>query len=85
VAGQDAPSRRRSHDFRRRVPHQVPPRLDPSFVERVIAAAVSWRDTAILTLLYRTGQRIGDWRDDADRHGVLGMTLADIGRSRVVM
>jgi site-specific recombinase XerD len=78
MEGRDAPIRRRSHDFQRRVPHRVPSRLDPGFAEQIIATAASWRDTAILTLLYRTGQRIGDWRDDTDRHGVLGMTLADV-------
>jgi integrase/recombinase XerD len=44
-------------------------------VEQVIAAAVSWRDNGILTLLYRTGQRIGDWHENAGWHGVLGMNV----------
>jgi len=44
----------------------------------LIDTATSWRDKAILTLLYRTGQRIGDWSVFAGRHGILGMTLADI-------
>jgi hypothetical protein len=33
---------------------------------------------AILTLLCRTGQRIGDWSDVNGRHGILGMTLSDV-------
>jgi integrase/recombinase XerD len=86
MLGRDAPARRHVQDFRRRVPRTVPPRLDPPFVDQVIATAVSWRDKAILTLLYRTGQRIGDWRDPADRHGVLGMALADLDpRSRTII
>ena len=39
---------------------------------------MSWRDKAILTLLSRTGQRIGDWSDVNGRHGILGMTLSDV-------
>jgi site-specific recombinase XerD len=82
MVGRDAPMRRRSHDFQRRVPHQVPSRLDPEFAEQVIATAASSRDAAILTLPYRNGQRIGDWRGDTDRHGVLGMTLPDVDERR---
>jgi site-specific recombinase XerD len=86
MVGRDAPVRRRSHDFGRRVPHRVPSRLDPSFAQEIIATAVSRRDQAILTLLYRTGQRIGDWHDETDRHGVLGMTQADIDeRARTII
>jgi len=48
----------------------------------LIDTASSWRDKAILTLLSRTGQRIGDWSTIAGRHGVLGMTLDDIDRKR---
>jgi len=78
MAGRDAPRRGRVGDLRRRVPRQLPTRLDPVLVEQLINAATSWRDKAILTLLYRTGQRIGDWSTFAGRHGVLGMTLADL-------
>jgi len=87
MTGRDAPPRGRRHDFRRRVPHQVPSRLDPSLVEQIIDAAGSWRDKAILTLLFRTGQRIGDWHEAGGRHGVLGMTLGDLdqrGRTIIV-
>jgi len=86
MPGRGAPPRGRRHDFRRRVPHQVPPRLDAALTEQLIATAVSWRDKAILTLLLRTGQRIGDWPEEGGRHGVLGMTLADLDeRSRTII
>ena len=74
--------RRRTSDFRRRIPHKVPRGLNPGQIVRLIDAAVSWRDKAILTLLCRTGQRIGDWGEIAGRHGVLGMTLGDFDRQR---
>jgi hypothetical protein len=35
----------------------------------------------LLTLLWRTGQRISDWSDDHGRHGVLGMRLGDLDRA----
>jgi len=60
----------------------VPRRLDPGLAEKLVQAAVSWRDKAILTLLLRTGQRIGDWSDLAGQHGVLGMTLRNFDRER---
>ena len=82
MAGRDAPPRGRSGEFRRRVPRHIPKQLDPTLVARLIDTAVSWRDKAILTLLHRTGQRIGDWSDVAGRHGVLGMTLADVDEQR---
>ena len=74
--------RRRTSDFRRRVPRKVPKGLNPGQIIRLIDAAVSWRDKAILTLLCRTGQRIGDWGEIVGRHGVLGMTLSDFDRQR---
>jgi integrase len=74
--------RRRTGDFRRPVARRLPKHLDPDSVQRLIEAAVSWRDKAILTLLCRTGQRIGDWGDIGGRHGVLGMTLGDFDRQR---
>jgi len=83
MMGRDLPQHRPHRDgFRRRVPRTVPQRLDPSEVQRLIDTACSWRDKAILTLLSRTGQRIGDWNSLAGRHGVLGMTLDDIDRNR---
>ncbi len=85
MIGRDAPKRGPAGAFRRRVPRDIPKQLDPILIEQLIATARSWRDKAILTLLYRTGQRIGDWSAFAGRHGVLGMTLADIDeRARTV-
>jgi integrase len=66
--------------MRRREPRKLPRDLDPADVQRLIDAAPSWRDRALLLLLSRTGQRIGDWSDEHGRHGVLGMTLADLDR-----
>jgi integrase/recombinase XerD len=83
MIGRDLPQHRPHRDgFRRRVPRVVPQRLDPSEIQRLVDTASSWRDKAILTLLSRTGQRIGDWNRLAGRHGVLGMTLDDIDRKR---
>jgi len=82
LAGRDQPIRERRREFRRRVPRRLPARLDPLLIERLIAAAVSWRDKAILTLLCRTGQRIGDWSDLNGRHGLLGMALSDVDAQR---
>jgi integrase/recombinase XerD len=78
LTGRDQPVRERRREFRRCVPRRLPARLDPRLIESLIAAAVSWRDKAILTLLCRTGQRIGDWSDVNGRHGILGMTLSDV-------
>jgi integrase/recombinase XerD len=83
MVGRDLPSRKQQRDgFRRRTPHTLPRRLEPSEIQKLIDAAASWRDKAILTLLSRTGQRIGDWSTIAGRHGVLGMTLEDLDRKR---
>lgn len=83
MIGRDLPQHRPHRDgFRRRVPHTLPRRLDPSEIQKLIETASSWRDKAILTLLSRAGQRIGDWSTLAGRHGVLGMTLDDIDRRR---
>ena len=83
MIGRDLPQHRAHRDgFRRRVHRVVPQRLDPSEIQRLIDTASSWRDKALLTLLSRTGQRIGDWSTLAGRHGVLGMTLDDIDRKR---
>ena len=35
---------------------------------------------ALVMLLWRTGQRVGDWSQLQGRHGVLGMALADLDR-----
>lgn len=83
MMGRDLPPRTRQRDgFRRRVPHEVPKRIEPEDVQRLIDAASSFRDKAILTLLCRTGQRIGDWNESAGRHGILGMSLSDVDRKR---
>jgi integrase len=82
LTGRDQPVRERRREFRRRVPRRLPARLDPLLIERLITAAGSWRDKAILTLLCRTGQRIGDWSDINGRHGLLGMALSDVDESR---
>ena len=75
--GRDAPRRDRA-ELRRRVPMRVPRGIDPTDAQRVLDAMDSTRDKAILTLLWRTGARIGDWLGDDDRHGVLGLGLDDM-------
>jgi integrase len=83
MIGRDLPPRTRQRDdFRRRVPYEVPKRLEPEDIQKLIDAALSFRDKAILTLLCRTGQRIGDWNESAGRHGILGISLSDIDRKR---
>ena len=83
MMGRDLPQHRSHRDgFRRRVPRAIPRCLDPSDIQKLIDTASSWRDKAILTLLSRAGQRIGDWSTLAGRHGVLGMALDDIDRRR---
>ena len=78
MTGRDAPKRTKAGDLRRRVPRHIPQSIEPELVEQLIHTATSWRDKAILTLLCRTGQRIGDWSSFAGRHGILGMTLSDV-------
>jgi site-specific recombinase XerD len=83
MIGRDSPSRTRQRDgFRRRVPYEVPKRLEPTNIQKLIDTASSFRDKAILTLLCRTGQRVGDWSTSAGRHGILGMSLSDVDRKR---
>jgi site-specific recombinase XerD len=83
MMGRDLPPRTRQRDgFRRRVPYEVPKRLEPVDIQKLVDTASSYRDKAILTLLCRTGQRIGDWNEIAGRHGILGMSLSDIDRKR---
>lgn len=78
--GGDAPPRRKRAELRRREPHGLPAVLDPAEVDRLVAAAKSWRDKALLVLLSRSGQRIGDWSLEHGRHGVLGMSMTDLDR-----
>jgi integrase/recombinase XerD len=82
MTGRDAPVRRRRAELRRRPPRRLPREVDPEVAELLIREAGSWRDRAILLLLARTGQRVGDWHPDHGRHGVLGMRLADFDRRR---
>lgn len=81
IPGRDLP-RRTGLELRRREPRLLPRDLDPATAERLAAAPTSARDRAIVTLLLRTGQRIGDWSGEHGRHGVLGMRLSDIDRRR---
>jgi site-specific recombinase XerD len=78
VAGRDAPPRRRRAELRRRVPIAVPRGIEPETASKLVEAATAMRDKAILTLLLRTGARIGDWISEADRHGILGLARADV-------
>lgn len=82
MPGRDRPVRRGRAELRRRVPRRLPAELDPELVRSLIEVAVSWRDTSVLLLLATTGQRIGDWSDEHGRHGILGMSLADLDRRR---
>lgn len=83
MVGRDLPPRNQCRDgFRRRVPRTFPRRLDPDEVQKLIDTAVSYRDKAILMLLSRTGQRIGDWSVLAGCHGILGMSLEDVDHNR---
>jgi site-specific recombinase XerD len=83
MIGRDLPARQRQRDgFRRRIPRTLPKILEPASIQKLIDSAGSYRDKAILLLLSRAGQRIGDWSPVAGRHGILGMELEDIDRSR---
>ena len=82
MPGRDAPVRRGRAELRRRPPRRLPREVDPEVAETLIREAGSWRDRAILLLLTRTGQRLGDWHPEHGRHGVLGMRLADFDRRR---
>jgi site-specific recombinase XerD len=82
MTGRDVPVRRGRAELRRRPPRRLPREVDPEVAETLISEAGSWRDRAILLLLTRTGQRLGDWHPEHGRHGVLGMRLADFDRRR---
>jgi integrase/recombinase XerD len=81
MPGRDAPRRGRRGELRRRVPHRIAARIEPAAVAALMEAARSARDRALLTLLWRCGQRIGDWSAEHGRHGVLGMRLGDLDRA----
>ena len=81
MIGRDLPARQRQRDgFRRRIPRTLPKVLEPTAIQKLIDSAGSYRDKAILMLLSRAGQRIGDWSPVAGRHGILGMDLEDVDR-----
>lgn len=82
MRGRDLPQRGTRLEFRRREPRILPKDLDPAVAERLAVAQACARDRAIVTLLLRTGQRIGDWSGVHGRHGVLGMRLCDVDRRR---
>jgi integrase/recombinase XerD len=80
IPGRDAPRLRARGELRMREPRRLPRRLEAGLGEELFAAARSWRDKALMLALWRTGQRIGDWSEVHGRHGVLGMSLADLDR-----
>lgn len=80
MPGRDAPRLRARGELRMREPRRLPRRLEAGLGEELFAAARSWRDRALVLVLWRTGQRIGDWSEVHGRHGVLGMSLADLDR-----
>jgi site-specific recombinase XerD len=80
MPGRDGVRLARRAELRARVPRKVPRRVQPEVAVALIEAARSWRDKALLTLLWRSGQRIGDWSDVHGRHGVLGLSLGDLDR-----
>jgi integrase len=80
MPGRDVVSRGRRGEYRQRVPRRLPRRVEPEVAVRLLDAAGSERDRALLTLLWRSGQRIGDWSALHGAHGVLGMRLGDLDR-----
>lgn len=80
MAGRDAPRLRARGELRLREPRRLPRQLEAGLGEELFAAARSWRDKSLVLVLWRTGQRIGDWSEVHGRHGVLGMSLADLDR-----
>ena len=76
--GRDAPRRGRRGELRLRIPRRLPRAIDAELAERMVGEARSWRDKALLTLLWRTGQRIGDWEELHGCHGLLGLRLTDV-------
>lgn len=76
--GRDAPQRGRRGELRLRNPRRIPCGVEAGLAERLIDEARSWRDKALLTLLWRTGQRIGDWHHVHGCHGLLGLRAGDV-------
>src|SRR5450432_3647021 len=54
MPGRDVFRRGKAGELRRRVPRRLPRSLDPTLAQQLIETATSWRDKAILTVLYRT-------------------------------
>lgn len=79
--GDRPPRTRQRGGFRRRVSREIPERLEVADIEKLVDAAFSFRDKAILPLLCRTGRRIGDWSSTGCQ-GILGMSLSDLDRKR---
>ena len=62
MIGRYLPARQRQRDgFRRRIPRTLPKILEPTAIQKLIDSASSYRNKAILILLSRAGQRVGDW------------------------
>ncbi len=80
MPGRDPVPRGRRSEFRRRMPRRVARGVAPEVAVALVEAARSWRDKALLTLLWRSGQRVGDWSERYGHHGVLGMALGDLDR-----
>jgi integrase/recombinase XerD len=80
MPGRDVVRRGRRGEYRQRVPRRLPRRVEPEVVVRLLGVAGSERDRALLTLLWRSGQRIGDWSPLHGEHGILGMRLGDLDR-----
>lgn len=78
MAGRDAPSRWRRQELRRSPPRTIPRAVEADVATALIDAATSWRNKALLTLMRRTGQRVGDWHELHGRHGLLGLALGDV-------
>jgi hypothetical protein len=55
MPGRDAVRLGRRAELRARVPRRVPRRVQPEVAVALIEAARSWRDKALLTLLWRSG------------------------------
>jgi len=81
MPGRDPLPRGRRGELRRRAPRRVLRGVEPEAAVALIDGARSARDKALLTLLWRSGQRVGDWSERHGRHGVLGMALGDLDRA----
>ena len=76
----------RRGELRLRSPRRLPRAVDASLAERLVGEARSFRDKALLTLFWRTGQRIGDWSELHGCHGLLGLRLGEVDeRSSTVL